>query len=233
MKLKMKLLDLTLIGLLSAGVVLPVAAQTPEGTRAAPSVAPALQRAGRYAASLPGGGAVWATEDPTLAAPRLSVMAGGLVPFEGGRIAKPVHFQGYTNYPAFIDRLEVRIYRDSDVDLVTPLATIPLSAGAMPEADWDGVLPADVVARAGDSLRYVTRAYARDGSFDETFPQLMQLVTHDIQLLIVKMFKQRAQAFHMRGENLFKKSLASWCQLCNPTAAIFGAGMAIQQSLAF
>lgn len=179
MKLKMKLLDLTLIGLLSAGVVAPVAAQTPEGARATTPAAPALQRAGRYAASLPGGGAVWATEDPTLAAPRLSVMAGGLVPFEGGRIAKPVHFQGYTNYPAFIDRLEVRIYRDSDVDLVTPLATIPLTAGAMPEADWDGVLPADVVARAGDSLRYVTRAYARDGSFDETFPQLMQLVTPD------------------------------------------------------
>ncbi|GAB2504290.1 hypothetical protein [Lysobacter humi (ex Lee et al. 2017)] len=175
MNLKMKLLDLALIGILTAGVATPVAAQT-AAPATAPGTASPLVAAGRYALQLPGGGTVWAVEDPTLTAPRLGVNAGGTVPFADGRIQGPVRFTGYTNYPAFIDRIEVVLYRETDVDLVTPLATVTLSGGAMPQGEWDGTLPAGL-AQAGDALRYVTRAYGRDGGVDETHPQLIQLVT--------------------------------------------------------
>lgn len=176
MNLKLKLLDLTLIGILYAGAAAPAVAQSTASTALVASD-DALVRAGRYAANLPAGGVVWATEDPTLAAPRFNVAAGGTVPFEAGRIARPVRFQGYTNYPAFIERIEVAVYRASDEDLVTPLATIPMAVGAQPAVEWDGAMPAGVVLKPGDSLRYVTRAYGRDGSVDETYPQLLQLVT--------------------------------------------------------
>lgn len=175
MKLKMKLLDLALIGILSAGVATPLAAPATDVAQAAP--APVAM--GRHALDLPGGGRVWITEDPTLAAPRLSVTASATVPSEGGRIVAPLRFTGYTNYPAFIERLEVGVYRESDVDLVAPLATVPLAVGATPEGEWDGALPAGVALDADDSLRIVARAFGQGGAVDETHAQLVRLVTPD------------------------------------------------------
>ena len=141
---------------------------------------------GRFAIDLPNGGVVWATEDPTLGQPVLSVQAGSTASFEGGRITKPLHFHGYTNYAAFIDKLQVTVYRGSDTDLVTPLATIDLPVANVADADWDGTLPAGLNLQAGDDLLYVARAYGKDGSagtsgasgsFDETIAQRIQLVT--------------------------------------------------------
>ena len=175
MTLKMKLLDATLIGLLSA-VVVPVFAQSPTPAAMQPNQ-PAAAAAGRYAVDLPGGGALWATEDPTLGTPVLAVQAGTTVPFENGRIAAPVRFNGYSNYAAFVQRLEVIVFRGSDVDLATPLATIVLPVANVTEAEWDGAVPAGIDLRAGDDLLYVTRAYGAGGVFDETHPQRLQLVT--------------------------------------------------------
>lgn len=203
MKLKMKLLDLTLIGLLSAGVAAHANAQSATAPSAkSPDAPPAsLAPASRYAIDLPGGGKVWATEDPTLAAPRLSIQAPATVPFDGRRITAPVRFQGYTNYPSFIQRMEIAIYRESDADLVAPLATVRMKGpvGAMPQAEWDGTLPSLPGLKAGDSLRYVTRAYGADGSVDETYPQLLQLVTpadyeRNVQSLRTDMERDRGEA---------------------------------------
>jgi len=222
MKTKMKLLDMTLIALLSAGAT-PVLAQD---TSAQGSTVPqcagdecrsdegllfrvrtrgeeqpvvtgddasALQQnrrvdvvrelpgnvriAGKFAIDLPNGGLVWATEDPTLGQPILNVQAGSTAAFEGGRITKPLHFHGYTNYASFIDKLQVTVYRGSDTDLVTPLATIELPVSNVADAEWDGTLPAGLNLQAGDDLLYVARAYGKDGTFDETNAQRVQLVT--------------------------------------------------------
>lgn len=200
MKLKMKLLDLALIGILSTGVAAPFAVQAQAPSAQAAASQPALVRAGRYAINLPGGGVVWATEDPTLAPARLSVMAGGTVPFADGRIAEPVRFSGATNYPAFIEKMEVAIYRDSDVDLVTPLAVVPLSVGALPEGTWDGTLPAGTSLREGDTLRYVVRATGRDGAVDETHPQAFQLVSPQDHARGVQALRGRVE--QARGEAL-------------------------------
>jgi hypothetical protein len=132
---------------------------------------------GKWSTDLPGGGVIWATEDPNLGQPQFNVSAPSLVAFENGRIAKPVRFYAYNNYPAFIQRAEVLVYRASDVDLVEPLATVAMPVGAVSDVQWDGALPAGFEARAGDELIYLVRAYGADGSYDETYPRRLQLVT--------------------------------------------------------
>ena len=134
---------------------------------------------GKWSVQLPGGGVIWATEDPNLGQPAFNVTATSLVPFDGTRITKPVRFFAYNNYPAFIDKAEVLVFRASDADLVTPLTTVPLPVGPTSDVEWDGTLPAGFQARAGDELTYIVRAYAKDGTFDETYPRRFQLVLPD------------------------------------------------------
>lgn len=132
---------------------------------------------GRWSTDLPGGGVVWATEDPNLGQPQFNVSAPSLVPFDGSRVTKPVRFYAYNNYPAFIRRAEILIYRASDADLVAPLTTIEMPVAGVSDIEWDGSLPAGFEARTGDELLYLVRAYGADGSVDETFPRRMQLVS--------------------------------------------------------
>lgn len=139
----------------------------------------AVVAVGKWSLQLPGGGVIWATEDPNLGQPQFNASAPSLVPFDGSRIVKPVRFTAYNNYSAFIEKAEVLVFRASDTDLVAPLATVPLPPGAVSEVDWDGSLPAGLEARAGDELVYIVRAHGADGSFDETYPHRLQLVTPD------------------------------------------------------
>ena len=191
MKTKVKLLDMTLIGLLSAGftgaagaqvagVTAPSAA-TQTGTKQAPeAIAPPVSTAvpvpGKVMIDLPGGGVIWATEDPTLGQPVLSVQGDSTAPFADGRIAKPVRFRGYSNYPAYIRKLTLTVYRGSDSDLTTLLATVDLPVSNAPQAQWDGALPAGLNLQPGDDLLYVTRAYGAGDAFDETSVQRIALV---------------------------------------------------------
>lgn len=132
---------------------------------------------GKFSIDLPGGGVIWATEDPTLGQPELSVSAPTMVAFDGQRITKPVQFYVRGNYPAFIQRLEISLYRSSDADLIEPIATVPMDVAAVSHADWDGALPSKYPFRKGDELVYVLRAYGEGGSFDETYPRTLQLVS--------------------------------------------------------
>ena len=170
MKLRMKMLDLTLIGLLSAGLVAPVLVHAAEAQ-------PSVQVIGRHVVNLPAGGVAWAVEDPQPTAPRLSVTGSATAPVDDGRISGEVRFQGYTNYPAFIESMEVLVFDGRDEDLVKPLARLPLDGGAMPAAVWDGSLEGGRRLLPGDQLRYVVRATGRDGAVDETHAQLISLVT--------------------------------------------------------
>lgn len=132
---------------------------------------------GRFAIDLPDGGVIWATEDPTLGRPELSVSAPSIVAFDGRRIPGPVQFYVRSNYPAFIQRLEITLYRGSDGDLVDPVARIPMDVAAVSQGEWNGELPAGYSFRKGDELVYVLRAYGENGAFDETRPRTLQLVS--------------------------------------------------------
>jgi len=132
---------------------------------------------GTFSVDLPNGGVVWVTEDPTLGQALLNVQTSQTAPFFEGRITAPVQFQAYSNYAAFMQRMEVLVYRGTDSDRVAPLATIPVEVANMGTANWDGALPAGLNLRAGDTLVYIARAYGADGQFDETNAQSIQLQT--------------------------------------------------------
>jgi hypothetical protein len=135
------------------------------------------QVVGQFTVDLPNGGVIWATEDPALVPPALDVQAASTAPFAEGRLARPLRFRGYSNYPSFIEKVEVTIYRGSDSDLVAPLATLAMPKGTVMDAEWDGMLPAGSNLQVGDDLLYITRAYGANGAFDETAPRRIQLVT--------------------------------------------------------
>ena len=139
-----------------------------------PGVATAI---GKWSIDLPSGGVIWATEDPTLGQPNMTVSGTPFVPFENGAISKPVRFYGYTNYAPFIESAQVLIFRATDGDLVNPLASVDLKVAPVMEAEWDGALPANAELRQGDELIYIVRATGADGNVDETYPQRMQLLT--------------------------------------------------------
>ncbi|MCW6027793.1 TonB-dependent receptor [Stenotrophomonas sp. SRS1] len=152
----------------------PAAGAVPASPAVTPDVA---ARGGQFMAELPNGGVVWATEDPTMVPPSLSVQAAATVPFENGRVIRPLRFHTYNNYASFIQTLEVTLYRGTDTDLVTPLARIELPADYVGDAEWSGELPPQIKLRTGDELIYVARAYGASGAFDETRLQRIQLVT--------------------------------------------------------
>jgi hypothetical protein len=203
MKTRMKVLDLALISILSSFAAGPSFAQstdktdvllTTQGeTQSKSEDAADLQnnrrvdithqgksvsapKLGRAQIELPNGGLIWATEDPQLSSPELNVSATSVVGFENGAITKPVSFYARTNYAAFIERIEISVYRATDDDLTEALAKINVPPTSVGTVEWDGKLPAGVNLRQGDELIYVVRAYAPDGSMDETNPQRIQLV---------------------------------------------------------
>jgi hypothetical protein len=132
---------------------------------------------GKFSVTLACGAAIWATEDPVLGQPELSVSAPSVVPFEDSRITKPVDFYVRGNYPGFVERYEISVYRATDGDLIEPLATVPVKVTGISRAQWDGMLTKASVLRPGDELVYVLRAFDREGRYDETAPRKLQLVT--------------------------------------------------------
>ena len=192
-----------LLHIRSAG---PSAPSSMAGTRdpLPPARADGASQAGGFMAELPNGGVVWATEDPSMVPPSLSVQAAATVPLENGRIVRPLRFHSYNNYAAFLETLEVTLYRGSDTDLVTPLARITLPTGYVADAEWDGSVPEQVKLRTGDDLIYVARAYGAGGAFDETHVQRIQLVTpadFDRGLQVVRETVQKTLGQALEGAN--------------------------------
>lgn len=131
---------------------------------------------GRFAYDLPNGGMIWAIEDPAMVAPVLNAGAGSAAPVADGKLTEPVQFSVYTNYARFIDHLELSIYRGTDADLVSPLATLKPEVGNVIQAKWDGAVADRRPLRVGDELIYVLRAYDKQGHVDETKARTLSLL---------------------------------------------------------
>lgn len=136
---------------------------------------------GDFLVRMPLGGIFWATEDPAITAPRLSINAPQAIKFDGSN-SYTARFNYFSNYLAFIERLELVVYKGNDIDLVTPLYSAELSS-KLDSLDSHGEFTWQVEPKsltdmiAGDSLRYVLRAYDSLGNIDETQSKLLQLVT--------------------------------------------------------
>jgi flagellar motor protein MotB len=91
-----------------------------------------------------------------------------------GLVAPPVRFQMYTNYAAFIARAEVRIFEAGRSPQSMPLAVVPIDPNG--SAEWQPRV--QQLSAAGQELKYLVRAYGKDGKFDDTKSLSLWLV-HD------------------------------------------------------
>ena len=118
--------------------------------------------------------------DNLRSAPRLSVTAQpSRADFErqedGTVIGSDVHFSMYTNYSHFIDRAEMRLFRNGQSQESTPIDIVDISVDG--HAKWR---PRDDRFRApADELAYVLRVYGEDGNFDETLAQPLWVAFSD------------------------------------------------------
>jgi flagellar motor protein MotB len=83
-----------------------------------------------------------------------------------------VRFRAYSNYWHFIERSEVRIFRQDQSTRAEPLAAIEVGADGL--AEWRPA--AQELAAPVRELKFVLRAYDKEGRFDETTAQPLRVV---------------------------------------------------------
>ena len=101
--------------------------------------------------------------------PRLGVTSDPIAaPFAAdGTPASTVRFRMYTNYAPFIERSEVRIFEQEQSLEAQPLGVVPIGPDGV--AEWQP--PAGSFTGPVRKLKFVVRAYDKEGHFDETRPQ--------------------------------------------------------------
>lgn len=117
--------------------------------------------------------------DPTNHKPRLNVMAWpnvlGTEDSAGSDVEEHTAlFRMYSNYPAFIDKAEVRLFRGDQSTRDKPVEVIPVNPDG--RASWR-YNPSKVEFVAPRTrLKYVLRVYDKAGRFDETEEQTLWIV---------------------------------------------------------
>jgi hypothetical protein len=129
-----------------------------------------------YSLPLPNNGLIWVSEDPNMGETSLNAAALSFVSAENGVLSEGLDFYIRTNYTAFINRLELTIYRSKDKDLIEPLAQLDIAPASFTRVRWDGELPDKYKYEAGDELIYVLRAYDKEGIFDETSAKTISIL---------------------------------------------------------
>ena len=89
--------------------------------------------------------------------------------------APPLRFRMYSNYAAFIERSEVRIFAPDQSLQAEPLQVIEVRPDGL--AEWQPT--PEQLATPQRELRYLLRAYGKAGQFDETAPRPLWLVYED------------------------------------------------------
>lgn len=83
-----------------------------------------------------------------------------------------VQFRTYSNYQAFIDKAEVRLFEPGQSLRGIPLAIVDVGPGG--RAEWQAAF--DDYQAPGRELVYVLRVYDSEGRYDETSPQVLWVV---------------------------------------------------------
>ncbi|MFZ2161060.1 MAG: OmpA family protein [Sideroxyarcus sp.] len=109
--------------------------------------------------------------------PRLNVSAWPLSvryqdDFNTAALENRVSFRLYSNYAAFFERAEIRLFDETQSLRDTPLAVAPVNADG--DAEWRAEF--DEYRAPGRTLKYVLRVYDKEGHFDETAEQNLWLV---------------------------------------------------------
>ncbi len=92
--------------------------------------------------------------------------------FNTAALENRVSFRLYSNYAAFFERAEIRIFDETQSLRDTPLAVVPVNDDG--DAEWRAEF--DEYRAPGRTLKYVLRVYDKEGRFDETAEQNLWLV---------------------------------------------------------
>jgi hypothetical protein len=167
-----------LLGASAIGVALlfaaPAAAETPlpfeitvDGQRVDGSVLPPSTTAENAAEKLD----IQIKFDGLGVTPTLNVST--MPPRASYKVGDTLNFLASTNYAAWIDKGEVRIYEKGKRKASGLVATIPLANDATAEWQMPSGTPAE--------MEYVLRVYDEDGRYDETLPLPLSVVTSDFE----------------------------------------------------
>jgi hypothetical protein len=137
---------------------------------------PVTKEQSSYSVSLPDNALIWASEDPNIGTVSLTVSALPFTSIEDGRLTEEIEFYIRTNYAAFMDKMELSIYRGIDTDLIEPLEVLNIEPSSFSAVSWRGELSDRYSYQAGDELIYVLRVYDKEGRFDETSPKKITLL---------------------------------------------------------
>jgi len=127
------------------------------------------------ASSQPTHGVVRAVEDRAQKDPRLAVVAETdyLTPQ-----TQSVVFYRYSNYPAFVSRFEVNVFRASDIDRTQAIATLTDTPNSQLDVSGTMVWTPDAL-QAGEEYVYVLNAYGESGELDSTYPRALVVLPAD------------------------------------------------------
>ena len=109
--------------------------------------------------------------------PRLNVTAwpnviAALDNVDTDSIENQANFHLYSNYPAYINKAEVRLFNINQSTRDKPISVIPMNKDG--DAKWQYSL--DNYSAPGIELKYVLRVYDKEGNFDETRSQTLWVV---------------------------------------------------------
>jgi len=127
------------------------------------------------ASSLPTHGVVRAVEDRAQIDPRLAVVAETdyLTPQ-----TQAVDFFRYSNYPAFVSRFEVNVFRASDIDRTRAIATLTETPNSQLDVSGSMTWTPELL-RAGEEYVYVLSAFGENGELDSTYPRALVVLPAD------------------------------------------------------
>lgn len=127
------------------------------------------------------GGTIWITKDPASLDRHLRVDAGATAVVVDGKLESPLEFNLVTNYAYFIKRWEIEIYPAGELPGKQSFKTISGSTiGPTNTVTWDGQSDRDVILKPGVRFDYIARVYDESGSFDQTHPSTLELVSDSV-----------------------------------------------------
>lgn len=119
--------------------------------------------------------------DNLLLKPRLAISAWpSVVAYEDdistGVVENITHFSAYSNYPAYIEKAEVRLFLPGQSIQSEPILILPMDKDF--KTTWQvnkSAITPDATADTPRKLTYLVRVYSNDGRFDETKAQELWL----------------------------------------------------------
>jgi len=125
------------------------------------------------------GGTVWLSKDPTSLDRILQVSAPVSVALSDDELDGPIPFNVKTNYPTFIERLEILIWSEEATQLTKPLKTLSMDrVVGEQQFDWDGQLD-NATLKPGVTVQYAIRAIDGQGRIDQSVRSTLRFIEAD------------------------------------------------------